>query len=1828
MPRFSVAILLLLSLVAASFGGVVINEVMNAPSERVVKWSSTNVPTLGTGTPWYAVTFDDNVTKGWQTGIGPFGFGTFTGGSQPIGTNPQTQMVNLTPTLYLRKTFTATAANAASTDPLQLQVSYNDGFIVYVNGNEVARRWAGPVNQIHYHDQPAYDPNLNGTTEDNNLTTETVTLGTATSFLSAGTNVIAVQALNGSATSTNFYFSGTLRIGGATNANLVLNNDQWKYFVGVVEPSGGVYDPSLLNSGKLSVPWAKTTYLETGWVQGAGPIGQGVAGLGTTVSGVVGVTPSLYTRIVFNVTDIQAADATALQLLIDYDDSYVAYINGVEVSRANLQTPNTFTPRTAVSSATRNFGSTTTVTLDPANRLLVPGANVLAVQVHNVAIGDSDIAVKASLQIASASPVTLVANNSAQWKYFIGTQEPVFDPDGAEDDSPDLPDSVVDWVELFNNGAAAVSLNGWTLTDDGGDTAKWAFPNISIPAGGYLLVLCDGLDITAPAGSGYLHTNFKLSADGEYLGLYNGTGTLVQEITPVPKGFPHYSYMRNASGQYVYSDLATPGTVNSGNEFSGFVATPSFGVAGGYYSGSQSVTLTTTTVGATIRYTDDGSEPLDPTNNSNPRCFTYSGAVAVAATKVIRARAYLTGRIPSDIAVQNYLINEGARANLPSVALTATESRSLYRPFGVMAINKDDIGAGKNFDVEGNPWVGLGDPAQYNNPNVRGKCMERPVNWQMLYPGNVPGFNINMGLRLSGSAFTRPRYTLVEQNRDTAPNSGGWSATNALRKPSMNFYMRDDLSGDPLNFPVIPLSPVTKHSDFRFRAGHNDLNPFILDELVRRLYADEGQPSSLGLNVNLYINGIYKGIYNICEHVREEWCRERFGSDLNFDVMQVAIPSDGDLIAMQELITFLRNNPQSVLANYQGTQARLNMVNFVDYVLVNVYCATGDWPHNNWIAARERSTTGKFHFMVWDAEGAFGNFGLNVRSNCFLPPVNSGIIVTPTPNTDAISTAPRIIYSLLRSSPEFRLLCADRIQKHFFNGGALSDTAVLARNTALANEASPFVSGFNSSRIPQWVSGVGDKTRYTIAGATNTPSRRQVLLNGYVDDTAGGVQVHAHFVDELLWPATLTPVFSQQGGTIGANFQLTITNPNGVGSIYYTTNGTDPRQAGGAAVGTLYSGPVSLPQTTTVRARVLNSNGEWSPVNEATFVGGAKPALLITEIMYHPPDVGATSGSEYEFIEIKNVGSTTIPLFGMRFTAGIDYAFPAGASIDPAGFVVLAKNPTLFAQKYPGVPVLGGYGPSSSLDNAGETVTLSDVAGNVIFSVTYDDKAPWPTGADGGGSSLVPNYPNINPNPNDASNWRLSAAVGGTPGADDPAPGLPKVQISELLANSVLPDVDAVELFNPETSPANIGGWYLSDDLVTPQKYRIPDNTVIPAGGYLVLYETAFNPGPGPNSFAFSQNGDEAVLSSADVSGNLTGYTEFVKFGASDPGVTFGRYTNTEASPRKFFLAQKTPTLGAPNAGPKIGPVVFTEIQYFPTGSSPEFLEIQNISNSPVPLFDPENPSDTWRVAGINFSLPTGITLQPGQFLLISGNSPAAFRAIYGLPDNVLVYGPFTPAGDLDNASEKITLQKPGTPFMETSGTLTVPYIDVEQVTYAVSWGGNGTGRSLERVLMYRYGDDKSIWRTSSASGGNPARFSPNNFSTWQVMWFTNVEKVNPAIGGTNGDPDGDGLSNFAEFAHGLSPYVPNTLGVATSSIGFDGANGPYLMLSFRRSLSLLSGQVTWNVEIAGDLPNWITGAVQVGQPVNNGDGTETVTYRDNVILPNAGQRFMRVRPQ
>jgi PKD repeat protein len=122
-----------------------------------------------------------------------------------------------------------------------------------------------------------------------------------------------------------------------------------------------------------------------------------------------------------------------------------------------------------------------------------------------------------------------------------------------EDEDGDSPD----WIELYNGGAEAVNMLGWSLTDDDADPVKWVFPEYVFPAGAYLVVFASGKDRSAASDDPW-HTNFKLSAGGEFLGLYDNSRTprtVFDPAYPVLRPDAAYGYDFQSDA---YTDMQTP----------------------------------------------------------------------------------------------------------------------------------------------------------------------------------------------------------------------------------------------------------------------------------------------------------------------------------------------------------------------------------------------------------------------------------------------------------------------------------------------------------------------------------------------------------------------------------------------------------------------------------------------------------------------------------------------------------------------------------------------------------------------------------------------------------------------------------------------------------------------------------------------------------------------------------------------------------------------------------------------------------------------------------------------------------------------------------------------------------------------------------------------------------------------------------------------------------------------------------------------------------------------------------------------------------------------
>ncbi len=198
--------------------------------------------------------------------------------------------------------------------------------------------------------------------------------------------------------------------------------------------------------------------------------------------------------------------------------------------------------------------------------------------------------------------------------------------------------------------------------------------------------------------------------------------------------------------------------------------------------------------------------------------------------------------------------------------------------------------------------------------------------------------------------------------------------------------------------------------------------------------------------------------------------------------------------------------------------------------------------------------------------------------------------------------------------------------------------------------------------------------------------------------------------------------------------------------------------------------PLFLSGTGEQVLRVRAKDGStWSALAESIYqVGTAPPTpanLVISEISYHP----ASPNGDAEFIELLNADPTvTLDLSGAFFTRGIDFDFPTNTVLAPGGRILIVRNTSAFqAQHGNGMPIAGEFANDTALSNSGERLTIVAADGNTLLDFTYGTAFPWPAEADGLGRSMVL----INPgDPANPLSWRLSATNGGNPGTSDSIP--------------------------------------------------------------------------------------------------------------------------------------------------------------------------------------------------------------------------------------------------------------------------------------------------------------------------------------------------------------------------------------------------------------------------------------------------------------------------
>ncbi len=480
-----------------------------------------------------------------------------------------------------------------------------------------------------------------------------------------------------------------------------------------------------------------------------------------------------------------------------------------------------------------------------------------------------------------------------------------------------------DWVELYNADNSPVDIGGMYLTDDLDNPTKWQIPNTSpalttIPAEGFILLWFD-----KEPEQGILHVDTKLSGSGESIGLFAADGLTVIDSLSYGPQLADISFGREMDGGNSFNafSTATPNATNETGSNNTFVAIPTANFEGGYYDNSLQVTLSTTTSGASIRYTTDGSEPTESSS-------LYSSAINISTTTPLRARAFKIDFAPSRTMTHTYLYN--VSHSFPVICLT-TNNEFIY----------DSI-----IGVYGN-WMS--------------DTLEQPVHIEFYELDGSLAFRQDVGFSIHG----------------------GGSARNDLK--GLNIIARSEYGDKTMDYKVFPELPYDQYESFILRASGNDSgNTMFRDAMASSLIRDMEDVDACIKDPNIemqayrpsvvYMNGNLLGIQNIRERYDGRYIERVRGIDK--DEVDVIVSRKtvlrGDKEAWDDFFDFFEENPLTIDINYDSLQTMVNLSHYIDYNAFNIYIDNTDWPGNNNRRYREKKPGKKWRFMVYDLDFGFG----------------------------------------------------------------------------------------------------------------------------------------------------------------------------------------------------------------------------------------------------------------------------------------------------------------------------------------------------------------------------------------------------------------------------------------------------------------------------------------------------------------------------------------------------------------------------------------------------------------------------------------------------------------------------------------------------------------------------------------------------------------------------------------------------------------------------------------------------------------------------------------
>jgi len=978
----------------------------------------------------------------------------------------------------------------------------------------------------------------------------------------------------------------------------------------------------LVPDANTPTDWHSTSFSDVDWNLGKSGFGYGDDDDATILpSG----TMSVFVRKTFPLSDLASIKRCLLHM--DYDDGFIAYLNGVEIARANLGIPGTsvaFDSPTSTDHEAKIYtgGRPEKFEVNQIQELLVEGENILAIEIHNAGAGSSDL---------SAIPFL-----SFGYNFYDGTP-----------------------------------------------------------------VTSELLDL--PSSS--LHTNFKLDRSGEFLGLYKPDGFPVDSLT-FGSQKTNVAHGRSSSDPSLWGFLAetTPGTTN-GLISTQFSPEPEFSLTGGFYTGQQQVTLITGSPTAAIYYSLDGKVPGE---NSN----LYTGPITLDSTTALRAIVMEDGKISSEVITRTYFIDE--EVNLPFISIVTDPDHLFSDQSGIYVTGTNGIPGSCDQTVR--------------NLN---RDWERPVNLELYETSGVLALNQGAGIKIFGGC-SRTRYP----------------------QKSFALYARSEYGKGSFEYQFFPDKDIHEFESVILRSSADDQTR----TMIKDAFAHYVQVEYMDIDYMAYrpavvfINGAYWGIHNIREKINEHYLAENHDVDPDdVNILQSnASVVYGNAYDYQQMMDFVTNNPITEAANYHAVLNMMDVDQYIDYQIANIYLAEVDWPGNN---IKFWNTNSQDHhrwrWITFDRDQTFLPYRIETNSlGLATAPNGTG---WPNPAWSTLLFRRLLTNDIFRNTfiqlyayhmnttfeaqrisgfvDTFKVRIENEIPRHIQRWGGQVDPDM--------NESWTAPPTFNS--VAEWEYNLNDIKRfalerpsYAITHMTtqfglHSLSEVTIQLN---NDDAGKVKIYH---------AALP-----YGGYSGQHFNeipiklRAIPLPDFTFSHWTISSSAGQETKENPVIDIIPEGPLSI----VAHFELVTTPDE--------------PRIVINEINYNSHS-DMNSG---DWVELYNRSGDIIDLSGWSIKDEQEdhiFTIPNGTEMAPDNYLVICENVDDFRNIYPGV-----YNRIGNMDfkfsNDGEVIRLFDFEGLLVDSVHYDDRNPWPETADGSGPTLELLDPNLN---NDlAENWEASLDIG------------------------------------------------------------------------------------------------------------------------------------------------------------------------------------------------------------------------------------------------------------------------------------------------------------------------------------------------------------------------------------------------------------------------------------------------------------------------------------